>query len=132
MTDERLEAVIAHPLHRDLGIETIDSQEGGGRFEIVVGERAVNPAGAFHGGVLYLLCDVCAYAGLLSTLDARTEAVTHDIHVSVMRSAARGDRVEFESSLVRRGRTLCFIDVLVTRAGKIIASARVTKSIVVV
>lgn len=128
--NERLEKVLQHPLHQHLGIEFIDSEKGIGRLGITVGGNNLNPAGALHGGVVYLLSDVCAYSGLLSLLDDTTEAVTHDIQVSVLRGAAPGDRVEFRSEVVKLGRSLCFIDVKASVADKVIALARVTKSLV--
>ncbi|MHB0774220.1 PaaI family thioesterase [Halomonas sp. WWR20] len=126
----RLKAVLEHPLHRYLGIKTLESNQGQGRLVFDVNENAINPAGVLHGGVVYTLCDVCAYAGLLSELTSAQEAVTHDIHVSVMRAAKHGESVVVESRIVKQGRSLCFIDVTATSAGKLIATARVTKSII--
>jgi acyl-coenzyme A thioesterase PaaI-like protein len=68
--------------------------------------------------------------GLLSRLPADQHAVTHDIHVSVLRSAALGDLVEFDSRIVQLGRRLCFSEVVVQAGGRTIATARVTKSLV--
>ena len=70
MDNERFSEVIRHPMHRDLGVDAIASRDREGRLSMSVGERAINPAGMLHGGVIYLLCDVCAYAGLLSVLDS--------------------------------------------------------------
>ncbi|MES1929386.1 thioesterase superfamily protein [Salinisphaera dokdonensis CL-ES53] len=128
--DRRVEQVANHPLHRHLGIQDVESDAGGGRLSVIVGENTVNPAGVFHGGVLYMLCDVCAYAGLLSRLDDVTEAVTHDIHVSVMRVANPGDTVVFESTPIRVGRRIAFIDVSARVADRVIAQARVTKTLI--
>ncbi|MES1946049.1 thioesterase superfamily protein [Salinisphaera sp. C84B14] len=125
----RLQQVINHPLHRHLGIETIESDRGAARFSIRVDENTLNPAGVLHGGVLYLLCDVCAYAGLVSDLDTNTEAVTHDIHVSVMRAVAAGEVVLFESEPIRVGRRIAFIDVSARVDERLIARARVTKTL---
>lgn len=125
---DRLEKVIRHPLHQHLGIRTIESEGGVGAFSIQVNEHTLNPGGMFHGGVLYLLCDVCAYAGLLSLMDDQTEAVTHDIQVSVMRPAKFGDRIDFRSRVIRRGRRLCFIEVEATVGGDVLGTAKVTKS----
>ena len=77
-----------------------------------------------------MLSDVCAYAGLLSLLSDNEEAVTHDLHVSVLRPAMLGDEVVFRSEVVKRGRQLCFLNVTATVDDKIIATARVTKSII--
>ncbi len=127
--NDRLKNVIALPLHQYLGVTSIKSESGCGELSIKVSENLVNPSGRFHGGAIYALCDVCAYGGLLSLIDDRTEAVTHDIQISIMRSAKLGDFVYFNSEVVKLGKSLCFFDVKVTLTGQIIASAKVTKSI---
>ncbi|MDY6904326.1 MAG: PaaI family thioesterase [Thermodesulfobacteriota bacterium] len=127
--EKRLQKVMNHPLHRYLGVTAIQSESGRGELSIPLTENVVNPNGVFHGGVIYILCDVCAYGGLLSLMDESTEAVSHDIHVSVMRAAMLGDMVTFTSEVVKMGKSLCFIDVRVTSSAGIIASARVTKSL---
>lgn len=128
--EERLAAVLGHPLHQSLGVRSIESVDGVGRLAFEAKGLVLNPAGMLHGGVVYALCDVCAYAGLLSLLADDEEAVTHDLHVSVMRPVGPGQTVTIESHVARRGRALCFIDVTATADGKLVASARVTKSIV--
>ena len=129
MFNDRLEAVRTLPLHQHLGVETLDSANGEGLLRFVVNERVVNPAGVLHGGVVYTLCDVCAYAGLLSALDDNQDAVTHDLHVSVLRPARLSDPVEIRSRVVRKGRSLCFLDVEARVGEHIMATARVTKSL---
>lgn len=127
--NDRLQKVIEHPLHRYLGVTDIQSEAGRGAMILNITENLVNPAGILHGGVIYILCDVCAYGGLLSLMDTDMDAVTHDIQVSVMRSLKLGDVVEFKSEVVKFGTRICFIDVKVTSGGRMVASARVTKSI---
>lgn len=126
----RLQNVLSHPLHQFLGVADIHSADGQGEIRITVTDELVNPAGVFHGGVVYVVSDVCAYAGLLSLLNDNEEAVTHDLHVSILRPATRGDEVVFRSEVVKRGRQLCFIDVTASVNDKIIATARVTKSVI--
>lgn len=128
--NDRLDMVRQLPLHQYLGIDALSSEAGNGRLAFDASERVINPAGLLHGGVVYTLCDVCAYAGLLSVLADNEEAVTHDIHVSVLRAARQGDRIEIVSELVKRGRSLCFVDVRAEVGGQLIATARVTKSII--
>ncbi len=127
--NSRLEQVIHHPLQQHLGVTHIDSDDGKGSFTIEVSENVVNPAGVFHGGVLYMLADVCSYAGLLTKLNPDQEAVTHDIHVSVLRAANKGDQVKFDSQVLKLGKRIAFIDVTVTSNDHLLATARVTKSI---
>ncbi len=128
--NQRLEKVINLPLHQQLGVKQISSSEGIGELPITVNESAVNPNGFLHGGIVYLLADVCAYAGLLSMLDPKQDAVTHDIHVSVIRPATLGDSLLFQSKVIRLGKRIAFLEVQVLKDNSIIASARVTKSIV--
>ena len=134
MTDDRLAAriqpLIDQPLHRLLGLHEVESRDGAGHLAIVVSALNSSPAGGLHGGVVYLLSDVCAMVGLLSRLPADQHAVTHDIHVSVMRSAAMGDRVTFDSRITQLGRRLCFCEVVVQSGEKTLATARVTKSLI--
>ncbi len=125
----RLDAVRNLPLHRYLGVTRLTSDEGTGTLAFEVGEHTVNPAGVLHGGVVYALCDVCAYAGLLSLLKPDQEAVTHDLHVSVMRPAQYGDTVVITSRPVRLGRRIGFFEVTAAVDDTLIATARVTKSI---
>ncbi len=129
MTD-RLALVINHPLHRFLGVKRIEAAAGKSAFSVEVGEQLINPAGVLHGGAVYVLCDVCAYSALLGLMDDHTEAVTHDIHVSVMRPATFGQVVRFSAEVVKAGRSLSFIDVRAEAQGKVIATARVTKSMI--
>lgn len=126
----RLQNVLNHPLHQFLGVADIHSADGQGEIRITLTDELVNPAGVFHGGVVYVLSDVCAYAGLLSLLNDNEEAVTHDLHVSILPPAKRGDEVVFRSEVVKRGRQLCFIDVTASVNDKIIATVRVTKSVI--
>lgn len=127
---ERLELVRTLSLHEQLGMTEINSHDGCGDLRFTVTQNQINPAGMLHGGVLYTLCDVCAYAGLLSVLDDAFEAVTHDLHVSVIGVLRAGDSGRIRSRVVRLGKRLAFIDAEVVSGDRIIATARVTKSLV--
>ncbi len=127
--NDRLNAIPEHPFHQFLGVTSITSDKGCGALSVTLTENVINSAGILHGGAIYVLCDVCAYGGLVSLLDENTAAVTHDIQISVMRSARLGDVVDFRSEVVKMGKSVCFIDVKVTVSGEIIASARVIKTI---
>lgn len=127
---QRLDKIINHPLHVYLGVTGITSDQGRGAFDIVAKGPLINAAGVLHGGVVYALCDVCAYAGLLSLLPEDTEAVTHDIQVSVMRSVKDGAVVAFRSEVLKMGRSLCFLETAVYAEDKLVAKATVTKSLI--
>lgn len=126
---EALKGVITHPLHRYVGVETLQASDGQAHFEITIGSQTVNPLGVFHGGVVYMLCDMACYAALVSTLSEGEDAVTHDIHVSMMRAAKLGDCIRFEGRVLKRGRSLAFMEAQASLNGQLIARAAVTKSI---
>jgi len=128
--NEKITLIQNHPLHKHVGVQEIISESGNGILKAIVNQNALNPSGFYHGGVMYLLCDVCAYAGILSALDPNEDAVTHDIHLSVLRPANLDDELIYSSKIVRHGRTLCFINVEASCGAKLVATARITKSII--
>lgn len=126
---EILHSVENHPLHRMMGVEKIDSANGSASIAITVGENAVNARGAFHGGIAYTICDMACYAALLGVLAEGENAATHDIHVSLMRAAKRGDRIVTSGKVIKRGRNLAFMEAEMHCGDQLIARATVTKSI---
>lgn len=124
-----INAVEAHPLHRMMGVEKIESADGLSSIEITVGEHAVNARGAFHGGVAYVLCDMACYSALLGLLSEGENAATHDIHVSMMRAAKLGDRIVTTGKVTKHGRNLAFMEAEMRCNDELIARATVTKSI---
>lgn len=124
-----LSMVESHPLHRYIGVETIHAEAGKAHFSVEIGINTVNSRGAFHGGVVYTLCDMACYAALMSELTDGEDAVTHDIHVSLMRGAKIGDRVRFDGKVIKRGRNLGFMEAAAYLGDQLIARATVTKSI---
>lgn len=132
MMNERIKKSIEIPFHQFMGVRSARSESGIGEISVKVTENIVNPVGKFHGGALYALCDVCAYVGLASMMDDQIEAVTNDIHVSIMRAATLGDVIQFKSEILKLGRRLCFIAVRVTSKDKLIAFAKVTKSMLTI
>lgn len=124
-----LPTVIEHPLHRAMGVEAIDAADGQSRIEVSVGAGMVNAAGMFHGGIVYTLCDMACYAALLSVLPEGENAATHDLHVSLMRAARIGDRVCFSGRVIRRGRSIAFMEAEARCRDQLLARATVTKTI---
>ncbi|MDZ4760917.1 MAG: PaaI family thioesterase [Alphaproteobacteria bacterium] len=122
--------LMAFALHRFIGVDCVDAREGAARFTFVVTDAMLTPSGGLHAGFIYTVCDLAAYAALMTTLSDTEGAVTHDLHVSVMRTARSGERVDVDAGIVRRGRTLCFLDARATCGERLLATARITKSLV--
>lgn len=125
----KIEAVRQLPLHRHLGVNGLEAADGRSELWLTVGEASTNPAGVLHGGVAYLLCDVAAYTALLSVLEDGVEAATHDIHVSVIAPASPGERIRFRGQVVHRGRRLAFTEAAAHAGDRLLATARVTKTV---
>ncbi|TXH83444.1 MAG: PaaI family thioesterase [Rhizobium sp.] len=124
-----LASVESHPLHRMMGVETIESSGGNATIAFTVGEMSVNARGAFHGGVAYTICDMACYSALLGVLAEGENAATHDIHVSLLRAATRGDRIVTTGKVIKRGRNVAFMEAEMHCGDDLIARATVTKSI---
>ncbi len=127
--DSLISAVLEHPLHRAMGVETIEASAGRSRIELAIGANAVNMAGVLHGGVVYTVCDMACYAALLTLLPEGDYAVTHDIHVSLLRAARLGDRIVFSGRVIKRGRGIAFMEAEAHCGDQLLARATVTKSI---
>ena len=129
-TLERQRAVLDLPLNRHLGI-VFDGMVGDSATAHFYGTPALATFGdQVHGGALTSLCEVIGFLALAPQLTDDQHAVTHDLHMSFMRAVPVGVRCDLSARVVRSGRTLAFIDVHAQAEGKVVASARITKSII--
>lgn len=118
------------PYHRYLGLDIQHAEAGRSRVVLQVHAQNQNMLNVLHGGVICSVLDVAAYAALISVLAPDQAGVTHDIHVSMLRPATSGTTVVFEGEVVRSGKSLAFVDARATIDGQLIASARITKSLI--
>ncbi len=126
----RQRAILDIPLNRHLGIVYDGSTDGVAKshFEAVPALAAFD--GQLHGGVLSVLFEAAAFLALAPLLQESQHAFTHDLHVSLMRPVPIGARCDLTARVMRSGRTLVFLDVSAHVDEKLVASARITKSIV--
>jgi uncharacterized protein (TIGR00369 family) len=124
--DERLFAV---PFNRHLGL-VFDGREGGVAYAHMVAAPELVAFSVLHGGALYAVFDAMGLLAISQDLADDQHAATHDLHVSMMRTTAPDAVVHLSARAVRRGRTLAFIDAQAEVDGKVVATARITKSIV--
>lgn len=117
-------------MHVFMGLESLTAGEGKATMTLRVGGDAINPAGVLHGGVIYALADVCAYAALVSAIGDDQDAVTHDLHVSMLRPGLRDAEVTITAEVQKLGRQLAFLRAEATTQGKLMAMATVTKSLI--
>ncbi len=125
----RVHGVLDVPLHRFLGVRLREDGRPQDGLVITVGEAAVNNVGVLHGGVASALLDVASYLALLPYLSEQEAAVTHDATSSLMRAVQRGAELEVTADVVRRGRSLAFLQARALVDGTPVAFGQVTKSI---
>jgi uncharacterized protein (TIGR00369 family) len=122
--------VLDIPLNRHLGIVFDGSVDGIAKSHFQSTPELATFDGQLHGGALSVLFEVAAFLALAPLLKETQHAVTHDLHVSLMRPVPTGARCDLEAHVVRSGRTLAFLEVRAYVEGKQVASARITKSII--
>lgn len=117
------------PLHQFLGVRDLSFPEKGrSSLWVDVNISTQNLFGVVHGGVYYTLCDLAAYAAAMSFVPDDSYMVTHDLHVSVIRPVSEG-AIEFRGTVERVGRTVAFLSAEAWSGDKLVANARVTKSV---
>lgn len=119
----------AQQLHRDMAIAFHTGENGRSHISFIVSQQMLTPAPALHAGFVYTGCDLASYVALMSVLKDTESAVTHDLHISLMRTAFAGERVEITAEVVKRGRTLAFLDAKAMCGERLLATARITKSL---
>lgn len=129
--DRAVAKVLDVPLHRFVGLELVHQQPGKSHARVIAVPNTLNNVGVVHGGIYYALLDASAYLAVIPLLRSGENAVTHDIHVSMMRPVAEGQILDLHGQVTRRGRSLIFAEAEARVGDKLIATARVTKSVVV-
>ena len=132
MNQKQLDKVRSWPLHHSWGVQSIKAEDGKSEVFVKVNEDMLNPADAFHGGLIYALLDVAAFSALLSIVDESETGVTHQINVQVLRPVPLGAEISIIAEVIKRGRSLTFLESKAYVGDKIVAMASVTKSMVTI
>ncbi len=133
--ERRLHSTFRTPVQNFFGIRIVSREPGYSTLEMVASENTMNlpenfEAGRVHGGVMYAMLDVAAYVALLPLMNDDQNAYTHDINVNLMKPVKFGKTVIFKGIIRRVGRTIAFCDSEAWCDGELVATGRVTKSIV--
>jgi len=125
----RDEAILAIPFNVHLGL-VFDGREGDTAFAHFVADERITAFGGLHAGALYSLFEVVGLFALLPLLGATEHAVSCDLHASFMKGVPAGATCSLRATVVRRGRSLAFLEARAEVDGKPVAMAQITKSIV--
>lgn len=105
------EIVFSLPFHRFCGISLVRQEPGKSIVHMPINDNTGNVNGVLHGGVLYAMMDVAAFLALVPLFAPGETAVSHDVHVSVMRPIAKGSTLELRAAVRRRGKSIAFMQV---------------------
>ena len=124
------EFVPQSPLVRHLGIELRALERDRAELALPFDARLATLADVVHGGAIASLVDTAGMAATWADPDVEPASVagaTVTMHVDYV-SAARGQELLATAHVVRRGRSLCFTDVIVTEPdGRIVAKGSVVQ-----
>ena len=124
--------VPAAPVSGLLGfsLRRVDLEAGELEADYIAAPSFLNPAGTVQGGMLAAMLDDLS-AGLVdATLAADEGVATLNLNLSFVRPAQAG-AINGGARLVRRGRGVCHVTAELSQAGKTVAIATATCSIVV-
>ncbi len=93
---------------------------------LFIDEQHCNGRGFLHGGVIASLCDNAMGLTYSLNLDGPTGIVTVNLSVDYVSTARKGDWLLIAPRLVRAGKSMGFVDALVSGGEKTVARASAT------
>lgn len=114
------------PVMRLVGLALKSAEPGRAVLEMEADERHHNPGGTLHGGVLCDLADAAMGFAFAATLEEGEGFTTVELKINFLRAIRRG-RLRAEGRVVKRGKTLSYIEADVTDGeGSLVARASST------
>jgi acyl-CoA thioesterase len=105
-----------------LGVTFTDIGQGYSRGELTVSPALHNPTGVLHGAVLYTMADTGMGAALQSELTEAELCATIEIKISYF-EAVRTGTVACETSVLRKGKSVAFLESELTNDGETVGAA---------
>lgn len=117
-------------LHKYIGVKLVDREQRHLGCTFVVNPAIEGREGQLNGGVLSVILDAVAYLALEPSLAENEDAVSHDLHISMLKGVMSGQTVHLKGDLVQRGRRVAFVNAEARADGRLVATARITKTII--
>lgn len=105
-----------------VGLNLTDVSEGYSRGTLTVTDRLTNPNGVLHGAAAFAMADSGMGAALQSGLGADERCATIELKISYLEPVTDGT-LTCETTVVRRGRSVAFLESDVRQEGESIARA---------
>lgn len=122
------DAIVGSPLARHLGVTLIDAADDRVVLGLPFAEHNVTIGDTVHGGAIVTLIDTAATGAAWATdqIPDNLRGTTVGLTVNYL-AGARGQDLTAEASVIRRGRSLCYLEVDVRGAdGSHVAKGLVT------
>jgi uncharacterized protein (TIGR00369 family) len=113
------------------GLRMIEMQPGFARIAFTPRAEMLTPWGTLNGGVLNSLVEVPAFYALLPQLQPNELPVTNDIFLQHVRPLPGDAEYQLTGTLLRKGRTMVWLESTVWVGGKECSFARLTKTLVI-
>ena len=95
---------------KKIGIKPVSCKKGYCKVKLDIKPHHLNHGGIVHGGVLATLCDI-SLAGAVATVMKKDQwCVTIQLNVEFLEPAFLGETLFGYGKLVRRGKTLAFVE----------------------
>jgi uncharacterized protein (TIGR00369 family) len=101
-----------------VGIERVETEDGGALLRLEANEQVLNPYGTVHGGAIATLVDSAMGAAVATTTDEGP--VTIEMKISYLEPARPGT-LEATASVRRRGSRITIVEAEVTQNGDVVA-----------
>lgn len=111
-----------------IGIRFVEWEPGRCVAELDAGPHLHHPGGIVHGGVAYGLADSAMAHALIAMLDSGMNCSTIEMKMSYLAPVREG-LLRAEAAVVKKGRTIAFVEATVDCDGKVVAKATGTFAI---
>lgn len=112
------------------GVRLLEARAGYARLAFRPRAEMLTPWGTLNGGVINSLVEVPGFVALLTGLAPGELPVTNDIFLQHIRPLPGDVEYELEGRVLRRGKTMAWVETTALVAGKPHSLARITKTII--
>ena len=112
----------SHPYVDFLGLKYDSTEFGQSKCSLQFRKDFLNPRSVIHGGVIYALADSGMGEALISTLEKGQLVATIEIKITYLKPAGHFDLI-CDSSLIRKGRRVAFLESEVLSNNELISEA---------
>ena len=111
------------------GIRLLELRQGFARLSFLPRAEMLTPWGTLNGGIINSLIEVPAFFALLTELSPQELPVTNDIFLQHVRPLPADAEYELTGQILRKGKTMAWLEASASVGGKVCTLARLTKTL---